>query len=69
MIVPLSKRELSVVALVAEGKTNSDIAKQLVLSRRTVELYLGDIYGKLDLSTEGPAAKRVKLVNWWNEQS
>ena len=53
-IEPLSPRELDVLALAAEGRTNDEIAEALSLSVRTVERHLSNIYLKLGLT--GPAA-------------
>ena len=52
----LSKREEQVVACVAEGLTNREIAKQLNLSEHTVKNYLFRIFDKLGISG------RVELV-------
>ena len=43
----LTAREVEVLRLVAGGQTNSEIAKELVLSVRTVERHIGNIYGKI----------------------
>ncbi len=43
----LTKREVEVLRLVASGRTNSEIAEELVLSVRTVERHIGNIYGKI----------------------
>lgn len=43
-------RELEVLRLIAEGKTNEDIAKQLFLSKRTIEKHLTNLYLKLGVS-------------------
>jgi pimeloyl-ACP methyl ester carboxylesterase/DNA-binding CsgD family transcriptional regulator len=51
----LSPRELEVLELVAAGLTNEAIAEQLILSVRTVERHLSNIYAKLRLS--GKAAR------------
>jgi DNA-binding CsgD family transcriptional regulator/tetratricopeptide (TPR) repeat protein len=46
---PLTAREREVAELVAAGRTNREIAEQLVLSTRTIEAHLRNIYGKLDV--------------------
>ena len=47
---PLSPREREVLGLVAQGSSNDEIAAVLVLSVRTVERHVANIYGKLGLS-------------------
>ncbi|HEY2119263.1 MAG TPA: response regulator transcription factor [Candidatus Acidoferrum sp.] len=47
----LTKRELSVVTLVAEGRSNRDISQELRLSEHTVRNYLFRIFNKLGVST------------------
>jgi DNA-binding CsgD family transcriptional regulator len=47
----LTASETTVVDLAGEGLTNTQIAEQLYVSRRTVESHLGRIYTKLELST------------------
>jgi DNA-binding NarL/FixJ family response regulator len=47
----LTKRELSVVTLVAEGRSNKGISQELRLSEHTVRNYLFRIYNKLGVST------------------
>lgn len=46
----LTKRELSLVHLVAEGRTNKDISRELGLSEHTVRNYLFRIFNKLGTS-------------------
>jgi two-component system nitrate/nitrite response regulator NarL len=46
----LTKREQSLVQLVAEGRTNRDIARELGLSEHTVRNYLFRIFNKLGTS-------------------
>ncbi len=43
----LTAREVEVLRLIASGRTNSEIAEELVLSVRTVERHIGNIYGKI----------------------
>ena len=44
----LTDREVQVLRLVAGGRTNKEIAVDLVLSVRTVERHIGNIYGKIN---------------------
>lgn len=52
----LSPQERAVVALVAEGKTNKEIALDLGLSDKTVKNYLANIFQKLHISRRAQAA-------------
>jgi LuxR family transcriptional regulator, maltose regulon positive regulatory protein len=52
----LSRRELEVLALVAEGLSNQEIAERLVLSRHTVNRHVTNILRKLGLASRAAAA-------------
>jgi DNA-binding NarL/FixJ family response regulator len=56
-ITALTTRELEVLRLIAAGKSNQEIATELVLSIRTVERHVSNIYQKLQIS--GPTARAV----------
>jgi LuxR family maltose regulon positive regulatory protein len=60
LIEPLSGRELEVLQLMALGKTNKEIAGQLIISPGTVKAHTARIYRKLDVSnrTEAVACAR-----------
>lgn len=45
----LTERELDVVQLVAQGRSNHDIAQALVISEKTVKTHISNILGKLHL--------------------
>jgi DNA-binding NarL/FixJ family response regulator len=53
---PLSEQEVKVLALVAQGKRNKEIAEQIFLSEKTVRNYVSSILSKLGLSTRAEAA-------------
>lgn len=44
----LTQREVEVLRLIASGRTNNEIAKELYLSVRTVERHITNIYGKIN---------------------
>jgi len=52
----LTAREAEVLRLVASGKTNRDIAVELVISEHTVARHLQNIFGKLDVTSRSAAA-------------
>jgi DNA-binding CsgD family transcriptional regulator len=58
----LSAREREVLELVAEGLSNEQIGERLVLSVRTVERHLSNIYAKLRIS--GKAARAAAAVRY-----
>jgi len=51
----LTPREAEVLRLVAAGKTNRDIAVELVISEHTVARHLQNMFGKLDVSSRSAA--------------
>jgi ATP/maltotriose-dependent transcriptional regulator MalT len=56
----LTARETEILALIAEGKSNHDIAAELVVSPRTVERHISNIYQKLNL--DGRTARAAAAV-------
>jgi ATP/maltotriose-dependent transcriptional regulator MalT len=53
----LTGRELRVAQLVAEGRTNPEVAAELFVSRKTVEHHLSQIYRKLELRSRTELAR------------
>jgi HD-GYP domain-containing protein (c-di-GMP phosphodiesterase class II) len=52
----LTERQVEVLRLVSRGLSNAEIAERLVLSRRTVEHHVQDVYLKIGASTRAGAA-------------
>lgn len=58
----LTKREVDVLRLMAQGFTNISIAHKLSISERTVESHVNNIFAKLELSSEATRNPRVMAV-------
>jgi DNA-binding NarL/FixJ family response regulator len=58
----LTEREVAVLALMAEGRSNHAIASQLYMSGKTVETHVGNILAKLDLPIAADNHRRVLAV-------
>jgi len=54
----VSEREIEIIALVAQGLTNQEIAQALTISKRTVDNHVSNIF------TKTAAKNRVALLNW-----
>lgn len=52
----LTERELQVLALIAEGKTNKEIAEKVFLSEKTIRNYVSSILDKLNVANRAEAA-------------
>jgi DNA-binding NarL/FixJ family response regulator len=63
----LTDREREVLALMAEGRSNSGIARELVLTERTVETHIASILSKLEIRAEPDDHRRVLAVRAWME--
>ena len=58
----LTERELAVLALMAEGRSNHAIANQLYMSPKTVETHVGNLFAKLGLLPAAEDHRRVLAV-------
>ena len=61
-VTRLTPRERDVLALLAEGRSNSAIAQQLFISEKAVSKHCTSIFGKLDLPPSGDDNRRVLAV-------
>ena len=61
-VAQLTPREREVLGLMAEGHTNTGIAKHLVITEGAVEKHTQRIFAKLDLHPDPSVHRRVKAV-------
>jgi DNA-binding NarL/FixJ family response regulator len=57
----LTRRELEILRLVAEGYSNSQLAKMLWVTEQTVKFHLSNIYRKLDVSNRTEASRWAQV--------
>jgi LuxR family maltose regulon positive regulatory protein len=62
LVEPLSQRELEVLHLIALGRTNREIAQQLVIAPGTVKAHAASIYRKLDVANRTEAVARARQL-------
>lgn len=58
-IAPLSTRQLQVLHLISEGKRTREIAEALVLSERTIERHIADVYAKIGARNRSEATAYI----------
>jgi LuxR family maltose regulon positive regulatory protein len=62
LIEPLSRREIEVLQLIAQGLSNQEISEQLVLALETVKGYNKNIFGKLQVRRRTEAVARARQL-------
>jgi LuxR family maltose regulon positive regulatory protein len=62
LVEPLSQRELELLHLVADGRSNQEIAQELFLAVGTVKKHLNNIFGKLEVSSRTLAVARAREI-------
>ena len=60
----LSPRQLDVARLLTEGFTNKEIAAQLYLSTRTVEMHVAHLFDRLNCRSRTEAARRLSELGF-----
>lgn len=60
-VAALTKRELEILQLVAEGHSNSQLARILWVTEQTVKFHLSNIYRKLDVANRTEASRWAQL--------
>jgi len=58
-LAQLSEQEQHILELIAEGRTNKEIAREVNLSDKTVKNYVSNILGKLEMSRRSQAAAYI----------
>ncbi|MBN1537198.1 MAG: hypothetical protein JW908_10740 [Anaerolineales bacterium] len=62
LIEALSERELEVLQLIALGRTNQEIAQQLIVARGTIKAHAASIYRKLEVDNRTEAVARARQL-------
>jgi LuxR family maltose regulon positive regulatory protein len=62
LVEPLSQREMEVLHLMALGRTNQEIARQLIVAPGTVKAHTASIYRKLDVTNRTEAVARARQL-------
>ncbi len=62
LIEPLSDREVEVLRLIAEGRSNAEIAQRLFIATGTVKRHINNIYGKLDVTSRTQALAKARAL-------
>jgi DNA-binding NarL/FixJ family response regulator len=58
----LTQRELEILSLIAEGRSNASIAQTLFLTKRAVERHINGIFMKLELGSPEDTSRRVQAA-------
>jgi LuxR family maltose regulon positive regulatory protein len=67
LVEPLTERESEVLLLLAEGRSNREIAERLVVTLDTVKKHLTHIFGKLDAASRTQAVARARELRLLDE--
>jgi LuxR family transcriptional regulator, maltose regulon positive regulatory protein len=62
LVEPLSARELDVLRLLSDGRSNAEIARALFVEQSTVKTHLIHLYRKLGVSSRTQAVNRARTL-------
>jgi LuxR family maltose regulon positive regulatory protein len=65
-LIPLTRRELDILQLLAAGKSNQEIAEERVLTLNTVKKHVGNILSKMGVANRTQAVMLAKKLGWIN---
>ncbi len=63
LVEPLSAQEIRVLRLVAAGRSNPEIARELVVSVNTIKTQVQSIYRKLNVNTRDEAREAARELD------
>lgn len=63
----LTARQEQIVALVSEGRTTRQIARELGLGYYTIKVYISHIYQLLEIDP-GQCDGRMAIADWWRKK-
>jgi DNA-binding NarL/FixJ family response regulator len=67
--VRLTKREVEVLTLIAQGHSSKDAAERLYVSKRTVDFHLANIYEKLQVTNRVQAFRNAVRLGLISEEA
>ena len=63
LIEPLTRREMDLLGLIADGLSNSEIANSLCVSVNTIKVHTRNLYGKLNVRSRTQALRRARELD------
>jgi LuxR family maltose regulon positive regulatory protein len=63
-LIPLTRRELDILQLLAAGKSNQEIAENRVVTLNTVKKHVGNILSKMGVANRTQAVMLAKKLGW-----
>lgn len=61
---PMTKREMEILQMIAQGKTYSEIADELSIAKDTSKTHIRNIYEKLNVASKSEAIQKARMQKW-----